>query len=103
MQSILAQLYNGNILPYEEIQPTEEIRKASSIVNKLEEEFKKTLTEQQLKEFEQFTHEDMYVTILTTTQTFTEGFKLATKIMIEIFESDSHHRTIFQKKEENSI
>lgn len=86
---ILEDLYCGRITPHEHrIEPESEYEKLLQYIISHEDDLKSTLTEQQKETFEKYKEYRADVESLTEVEAFISGFKLATRIMIEVMQSD---------------
>ena len=87
--SILEDLYCGRIAPHEHrIEPESEYENLLRYIIDHEDDLKSTLTEQQKETFEKYKDCRAEVESLTEVEAFISGFKLATKIMMEVVQSD---------------
>ena len=87
--SILEDLYCGRIAPHEQrIEPESEYEKLLRYIIRHEDDLKSTLTEQQKETFEKYKDCRAEVESLTEVEAFISGFKLATRIMMEVTHSD---------------
>lgn len=86
MKSILHQLYDGEIAPWEQFAPTltayqsqrrEHLRHYESL--------RKSLTEEQRKELEEVMDEQLALFPLEMAESFIKGFRLGAGIMMEVF------------------
>ena len=81
----LEDLYYGNISPWErDIKRGSRMDKLVKLICKNEEGFMSTLTEQQKETFERFKDCQSEICDLTARRAFTDGFILATRIMVEV-------------------
>lgn len=86
---ILEDLYCGRIAPHEHrIAPESEYEKLLQYIICHEDDLKSTLTDQQKETFEKYKDCRADVESLTEVEAFISGFKLATRIMIEVTQSD---------------
>ena len=86
---ILEDLYCGRIAPHEHrIEPESEYEKILQYIIRNEDELKSTFTEQQKETFEKYKECRADVESLTEVEAFISGFKLATRIMMEVTQSD---------------
>ena len=87
--SILEDLYCGKIAPHEHrIEPKSEYENLLRYIISHEDDLKSTLTDQQKETFEKYKDCRAEVESLTEVEAFISGFKLATKIMIEVTQPD---------------
>ena len=83
----LEDLYYGNISPNErDIKRDSRMDKAVKLLCKNEDSLAATLTEQQKETFEKFKDCQSELCDLTARQAFSDGFILATRIMVEVME-----------------
>lgn len=81
----LEDLYYGNINPHEMyINRGSQIDRLVKLIYKNEETLISTLTEQQKETFDKFKECQSELCDLTARQAFTDGFVLATRIMVEV-------------------
>lgn len=81
----LEDLYYGNINPHEMyINRGSQVDRLVKLIYKNEEALISTLTEQQKETFDKFKECQSELCDLTARQTFTDGFVLATRIMVEV-------------------
>ena len=86
---ILEDLYCGRIAPHEHrIEPESKYEKLLQHIILHEDDLKSTLTEQQKETFEKYKEFRTDVERLTEVEAFISGFKLATRIMMEVTQSD---------------
>ena len=87
--SILEDLYCGRIASHEHlIEPESEYENLLRCIISHEDDIKSTLTDQQKEGFEKYKDCRAEVESLTESETFISGFRLATKIMMEVVQSD---------------
>ena len=83
----LEDLYYGNISPCErDIKRGSRMDKLVKLICKNEESLMSTLTEQQKETFEMFKDCQSEICDITARQSFTDGFILATRIMVEVLD-----------------
>ena len=83
----LEDLYYGNISPHERyIKKGTRVDKLVKLICKNEAELNAGLTEQQKETFEKFKDCQSEICDLTARQAFTDGFILATRIMVEVMD-----------------
>ena len=83
----LEDLYYGNISPNEKaIKRGSRMDRTVKLLCKNEDDLAATLTEQQKETFEKFKDCQRELCDLTARQAFTDGFILATRIMVEVME-----------------
>ena len=83
----LEDLYYGNISPCErDMKRGSRMDKLVKLICKNEESLMSTLTEQQKETFEKFKDCQSEICDLTARQAFTDGFILATRIMVEVID-----------------
>ena len=83
----LEDLYYGNISPHERyIKRGTRMDKVVKLLCKNEDSLSATLTEQQKETFEKFKECQRELCDLTARQAFSDGFILATRIMVEVME-----------------
>ena len=83
----LEDLYYGNISPHERyIKRGTRVDKLVKLICKNEEELNSGLTEKQKETFEKFKDCQSEICDLTARQAFTDGFILATRIMVEVMD-----------------
>ena len=83
----LEDLYYGNISPWErDIKRGSRMDKLVQLICKNEDGLMSTLTEQQKETFERFKDCQSEICDLTARQAFTDGFILATRIIVEVME-----------------
>lgn len=81
----LEDLYYGNINPHEMyINRGSQVDRLVKLIYKNEEALISTLTEQQKETFDKFKECQSEFCVLTARQAFTDGFVLATRIMVEV-------------------
>ena len=81
----LEDLYCGNINPHEMyINRGSQVDRLVKLIYKNEEALISTLTEQQKETFDKFKECQSELCDLTARQAFTDGFVLATRIMVEV-------------------
>lgn len=81
----LEDLYYGNINPHEMyINRGSQVDRLVKLIYKNEEALISTLTEQQKETFDKFKECQSELCDLTARQAFTDGFVLATRIMVEV-------------------
>lgn len=81
----LEDLYYGNINPHEMyINRGSQVDRLVKLIYKNEETLISTLTEQQKETFDKFKECQSELCDLTARQAFTDGFVLATRIMVEV-------------------
>ena len=86
---ILEDLYCGRIAPHEHrIEPESEYEKLLQYIIRNEDDLKSTFTEQQKETFEKYKECRAEIESLTEIEAFISGFKLATRIMMEVTQSD---------------
>lgn len=84
MQSIIEELYYGNVLPFERrIPKSEEYSHIMKLLTSNEEELLKTLTEEQKETFEKFKANLAELNGIDEATTFTIGFKLGVRLIAE--------------------
>jgi hypothetical protein len=85
MMTTLEDLYYGNINPHEMyINRGSQVDRLVKLIYKNEEALISTLTEQQKETFDKFKECQSELCDLTARQAFTDGFVLATRIMVEV-------------------
>ena len=83
----LEDLYYGNISPWErDIKRGSRMDKLVKLICKNEESLMSTLTEQQKETFDKFKESQSELCDLTARQAFTDGFILATRILVEVMD-----------------
>ena len=83
----LEDLYYGNISPWErDIKRGSRMDKLVQLICKNEDGLMSTLTEQQKETFERFKDCQSEICDITARQAFTDGFILATRIMVEVMD-----------------
>ena len=83
----LEDLYYGNISPHERyIKCGSRVDRLVKLICKNEESLTATLTEQQKETFEKFKDCQSEICDLTARRAFTDGFILATRIMVEVMD-----------------
>ena len=86
---ILEDLYCGRIAPHEHrIEPESEYENLLRYIICHEDDLKSTLTDQQKETFEKYKEYRADLESLTEVEAFISGFKLATRIMMEVTQSD---------------
>ena len=84
MQSIIEELYYGNVLPFERRMPkSDEYSHIMKLLTRNEEELLKTLTEAQKETFEKFKANAAEVNGIDEATTFAIGFKLGVRLIAE--------------------
>ena len=85
--NILADLYYGRVIPHEHgIKSGSEYEELLGCVIRYEDGLVSTLTEQQKEAFEKYKDCKSDIDGMNELEAFINGFKLATKIMIEVME-----------------
>ena len=85
MKSILHQLYDGEIAPWEQITPTlTDCRAKRQEHLRHYESLRRTLTEEQRKELEEVMDEQLALFPLEQAESFIKGFRLGAGIMMEV-------------------
>lgn len=85
MMTTLEDLYYGNINPHEMyLNRGSQVDRLVKLIYKNEEALISTLTEQQKETFDKFKECQSELCDLTARQAFTDGFVLATRIMVEV-------------------
>jgi len=80
-------LYYGNISPCErDMRRGSRMDKLAKLICKNEESLMSTLTEQQKETFERFKDCQSEISDITARRAFTDGFILATRIMVEVMD-----------------
>lgn len=83
----LEDLYYGNISPWErDIKRGSRMDKLVKLICKNEKSLMFTLTQQQKETFEEFKGCQSEICDITARQAFTDGFILATRIMVEVMD-----------------
>ena len=83
----LEDLYYGNISPWErDIKRGSRMDKLVQLICKNEDGLMSTLTEQQKETFEKFKECQSELCDITARRAFTDGFILATRIMVEVMD-----------------
>ena len=83
----LEDLYYGNISPWErDIKRGSRMDKLVKLICKNEESLMSTLTKQQKETFDKFKECQSELCDITARQAFTDGFILATRIMVEVMD-----------------
>ena len=83
----LEDLYYGNISPWErDIKRGSRMDKLVKLICKNEESLMSNLTEQQKETFDKFKECQSELCDITARQAFTDGFILATRIMVEVMD-----------------
>ena len=86
MESIIGELYYGNITPSERsYRKTGEYAHILQLVTRNEEELTQTLTEAQKETFEKFKDGTSEISSMTEVTAFTLGFKLGLRLTAEAF------------------
>ena len=86
---ILADLYYGRVIPHEHgIQSGSEYEELLGCAIRHEDNLVSTLTEQQKETFEKYKDCKSDIDGINEVEAFINGFKLATKIMMEVVQSD---------------
>ena len=87
MQSIIEELYYGNVLPFERHAPRGgEYARIIKYLSRNEESLLETLTEAQKEIFEKFKDCTSELSCITEREAFSAGFILATRIMAEVMQ-----------------
>lgn len=85
MQSIIQDLFNGLITPYEDIAPrSPAYREAVVDSSRAEDEFCRRLTSDQLLLYREAQRKSRTVTAMEAEQIFADGFRLGSRLMLEI-------------------
>lgn len=85
MKSILHQLYDGEIAPWEQFTPTlTDCRAKRQEHLRHYESLRRTLTEEQRKELEEVMDEQLALFPLEQAESFIKGFRLGAGIMMEV-------------------
>ena len=91
MESIIAELFYGNITPSERsYRRTGEYAHILQLVTRNEEKLTETLTEAQKKTFEKFKDSTSEISSMTEVTAFTLGFKLGLRLTAEAFIGGNH-------------
>lgn len=86
MESIIEELYYGNIIPAERsFRRTGEYAHILQLVTQNEEKLTETLTEAQKETFEKFKDSTSEISSMTEVTAFTLGFKLGLRLTAEAF------------------
>ena len=86
---ILTNLYYGRVIPHEHgIKSGSEYEELLGCVIRHEDDLVSTLTEQQKETFEKYRNCKSDIDGMNELEAFINGFKLATKIMMEVMQSD---------------
>ncbi|MDD3253419.1 MAG: hypothetical protein PHV18_12760 [Lachnospiraceae bacterium] len=86
VQKTIENLYYGNISPSEQLDPQmPNFKRKHTSAWKNEEAFMSELTEEQSQRFQEVMMKRMGVSSYEVTQAFVDGFKLATRLMAEVF------------------
>lgn len=81
---IIKEIFYGNIHPFErEIKPDSELDTLSNLIQRHDELLMKSLNEKQLEIFEKFKSASMELNCLNEYEGFSNGFRLATKILFD--------------------
>lgn len=85
MQSIIQDLFNGLITPYEDTAPrSPAYREAVADSSRAEDEFCRRLTSDQLLLYREAQRKSRTVTAMEAEQIFADGFRLGSRLMLEI-------------------
>lgn len=91
MESIIAELFYGNITPSERsYRRTGEYAHILQLVTRNEEKLTETLTEVQKETFEKFKDSTSDISSMTEVTAFTLGFKLGLRLTAEAFIGGNH-------------
>lgn len=86
MESVLANLFNGKICPFEQLAPAYKAYKQTmDSFWETQEEFSSGLTEIQKQKFEEIMDKFIETSPMEETQSFINGFKLGAQIIFEVF------------------
>lgn len=95
MESIIEELYYGNITPSERcFRRTGEYAHILQLVTRNEEELTETLTEAQKKTFEKFKDNTSELSSMAEVTAFTLGFKLGLRLTAETFVTGSDDQNL---------
>lgn len=87
MQSILEQLFNGDIYPSEQIKiKLAGYQEARKVAIQAHDAFEEKLSQQMKQELDEWFSKEADVSGYYSTQTFMDGFKLGARLMLEIME-----------------
>ena len=98
MQSIIEELYYGNITPAERsFRRTGEYAHILQLVSQNEEKLTETLTEAQKETFEKFKDSTSEISSMTAVTAFTLGFKLGLHLTAEAFISGNSEQELISE------
>ena len=98
MESIIGELYYGNITPSERsYRKTGEYAHILQLVTRNEEELTQTLTEAQKETFEKFKDNTSELSNMTKVTAFTLGFKLGLRLTAETFISGNSEQELISE------
>lgn len=87
MESILEELYNGNIRPFEVIlSRNPEYRPLNQKISEMTENWRKRLNKEEFKELEELMDMRSEVNDMHTTAAFIHGFKLGAAVLVEVMD-----------------
>lgn len=96
MNSILKQLYDGDISPAEQFRPyLEEYTAKVDKIRKAESVFTEKLTKQQEEEYDKLMDEHSRLMPLEMSQVYVDGFKTGARIMCEVFSKNEEESPDF--------
>ncbi|MFT9078651.1 DUF6809 family protein [Ethanoligenens sp.] len=85
MKSILTELYNGNVYPFERICPTDPAyRSINREISEIKQYLKGKLSDEDKQQLENLENLHCQSTTMELTDTFIYGFRLAALMMIEV-------------------
>ena len=98
MESIIEELYYGNITPAERsFRRTGEYAHILQLVTQNEEKLTETLTEAQKETFEKFKNSTSEISSMTEVTAFTLGFKLGLRLTAEAFIGGNDEQKLISK------
>lgn len=90
MESVLEDLYNGNICPAAQFRYTlDDVREKWEKMDKAELAFMESLSAPMKKQFDDIMDARLDMACLDLSQAYVEGFKMGAKFLIEVFTSES--------------
>lgn len=91
MKSIIEELYLGNVNPNQKFSPDPLADGLANTISETEEKLYKILSPQEKKLFNEFVNAYDRLNAIDKVKTFTTGFQLATKIMMEATQHENDY------------
>ena len=90
MESVIEQLFNGEIDSFENFTRTDEYEKCSSEVIKEENEFLKQISQEQRQIYDKLLNNKAQCSVIETKIHFVYGFKTGFKLAAELYDEDNN-------------